>query len=535
MAKSPDLFSPALVESRAVAPSLRADARDADEHEVLSALLAEIRRFCSKEVDGAAIDQRGALGEPLLSAVAERGLFGLTVPERYGGAGLSIKAACRVTAELAGYNGSLGTCIGLHSGLALYSLIHLANEGLRERYLPDVAEGKRIAAFAATEPGAGSDLSAMSTTLSEAADGTLHLSGTKCYVTNGGLCGVLTTVARSPGLGGARAGHTVVVLDPNWPGIVRHGEEKKLGLKGSSTITIDYDDVVVPRTHVVGEASLGMEYAHRALTWGRTFMAAGCLGPARAAVAQAEEHAAVRVQFGRPLLRFPLVRHTLAAAKADVFAAESIIRLVCHGFDSEMFDIGLPSTAAKVFVSETAWHVVDSCLQLLGGLGYMEEANMARRLRDLRVTRIFEGANDVLRLHLAAATLGWPSDPLSSCPSLSSLAPPALEGTLAAVDRAVADALALVTETRKKHGFRLFDRQILQSHMADALIHAYAAVACGVRCSGLASSVVDAADEATAALAIERLCQRVHAAIDAARASDDDRERIRADTILGGT
>src|SRR5512141_1404316 len=147
MAKTPDLFSPILAQGDALVPALRSDARDQDEEDVLSVVLDEIRRFCPKRVDGAAIDQRGKLGDELLGEVAERGWFGLTIPEQYGGAGLSIKAACRVVTELTAFNGSLGTCIGLHSGLALYSLIHLASEDLRARYLPEVASGRRIAAF----------------------------------------------------------------------------------------------------------------------------------------------------------------------------------------------------------------------------------------------------------------------------------------------------------------------------------------------------------------------------------------------------
>ncbi len=480
-------------------------------------------------MDGRTIDERGALGTAVVQGAAERGFFGLTIPERYGGAGLSLGAACRATTELAGHNGSLGTCVGLHSGLALYSLIHVAEEELRERYLPEVAEGRRLASFAATEPEAGSDLGAIRSTLSEAPDGTLQLSGTKCYVTNGGLCGVLTTVARSPGLGGARAGHTMVVLDPTWPGVTRHGEEKKLGLKGSSTITVDFDNVVIPRDHVIGEASLGLEYAHRALTWGRTFMAAGCLGPAKAAAAQAEEHARTRAQFGRPLIRFPLVRHTLCGAKADVYAMESTIRLVCAGFDRSAFDIALPSTAAKVFVSETAWNVVDGCLQLLGGLGYMEEANMARRLRDLRVTRIFEGANDVLRLHLAAATLGWDPAASEGCATLSSRAPEGLVPIYTKAEATLAEVMTLVAQVRKKHGFRLFDRQLLQWHLADAIIHAYAMLATALRCSGGAP---DPVERATAALAIEAQCQRVALALHRASHCDDDHEKARADVLL---
>jgi alkylation response protein AidB-like acyl-CoA dehydrogenase len=529
MAKSPDLFSPILAQGDALVPALRSDARDQDEQDVLSVVLDEIRRFCPKRVDGAAIDQRGKLGDELLGEVAERGWFGLTIPEPYGGAGLSIKAACRVVTELTAFNGSLGTCVGLHSGLALYSLIHLASEDLRARYLPEVALGQRIAAFAATEPGAGSDIAAMQATLREE-NGELRLTGSKCYVTNGGIAGLLTTVARSPGMGGARAGYALVVIDPAWPGIVRQAEEKKLGLKGSSTISIDYEGVLVPRDHVVGDLSLGLEYAHRALTWGRTFMAAGCLGSARAAVAQTEEHVRTRVQFGRPLVRFALVRHQLAGAVADVYATESMIRLVCHGFDQNLFDIALPSAAAKVLASERAWAVVDSCLQLLGGIGYIEDAHMARRLRDLRVTRIFEGANDVLRLHLASATLGWATSPLAGCPRLEAIVPPPVARLASRADRTLGEVLGAVAAVRKQHGFRLFERQVLQTHLADALIEALGAVACVLRA---ARSSPDSVELATAELAVERCTRRAARALSGIEQAGDERRQGLADRITG--
>ncbi len=204
---------------------------------LLPVVLREVRAFCASNVDPARIDHDGRIGADLLSAIAEQGWFGLTVPEEQGGVGLSLHSATRVIAELAGHDGSVGTCVGLHSGLALHSLLHLGSEALRARYLPSIVEGKRLCAFAATEPGAGSDIASVKTTLREV-DGKLRLSGSKCYVTNGALCGLITVLARSPGLGGAKAGHSLVAVDPRWPGVSRGAEEHQLGLKGSSTITI---------------------------------------------------------------------------------------------------------------------------------------------------------------------------------------------------------------------------------------------------------------------------------------------------------
>lgn len=528
MAASTNSFDAVLQQADVLAPRLCRDSRDDDEGQVLDALLIEIRKWCAKNVDPAAIDERGALGRPMLDAVAEQGWFGLTVPEEHGGAGLSLKAAMRAVTELTGFNGSLGTCVGLHSGLALYSLINLASPALKERYLPEVAAGKRIAAFAATEPNAGSDIASMRTTLSEE-NGTLRLNGSKCYVTNGGLCDVLTVVARSPGLGGAKAGHTVVIVDPAWKGVTRGREEKKLGLKGSSTITIDFEDVEIPVDHVVGELSKGMDHAHASLTWGRTFMAAGCLGAMRAAIQEAREHTAQRVQFGRQLAAFPLVRDQMAGCIADLYAAESVVRLVCDLYETRGGGIGTDSAIAKVISSEFAWSTIDRCLQLMGGTGYIEEAGMARRLRDLRVTRIFEGANDVLHMHIASGILGWKPEGLRDWPRLTPMVSEGLAAPAKRFDDLMTELGELLITIRKVHGFKLFDRQVLQYSIADAIIAVYSMIPVLLRANASGNET----ERATAMLACSRLDDMARVALEKVHAGENAERANLVGTILG--
>lgn len=418
---------------------------------MLSSLLDEVRAFCRANIDSARIDREARIDGDLLAAIAAQGWFGLTTPEDFGGVGLSLASATAVIAELASHDASVGTCVGLHSGLGLHALLHSATPAVRARYLPEIAEGRRIVAFAATEPGAGSDISSVRTTLSREGSA-LRLRGTKCFVTNGGIAGLCTVLARSPGLGGARAGHTLVLVDPRWAGVRRGAEEKKLGLKGSSTITLDFDDVTIPDDHVLGEPGEGLTLAHRALGWGRTFMAAGCLGAARWAVSAVSAHVESRVQFGRPLIQFPLVRTAIAELRAEVRAIERTLALVCaHD------DLALPSTVVKLLASEGAFRVVDRALQLFGGSGFIEDTGIARRLRDVRVTRIFEGANDVLRLHLACETLSKPIARLED-PELDELG-------------------RTLEDLRKKRGLRLFRDQALQFELADAIVGLFAATA----------------------------------------------------------
>ena len=325
----------------------------------------------------------------------------------------------------------------------------------------------------------------------------------------------------------------MVAGDPSWPGVHRQGEEKKLGLKGSSTISIDFDDVLIPPDHVIGERSKGMDLAHRALTWGRTFMAAGCVGAAEAALVEARAHTAERVQFGRPLAALPLVREQTAAALADTYASETVIRLVCDLEDAVAEDIVLPSTIAKIYGSETAWSTIDRCLQLMGGTGYIEEAGVARRLRDMRVTRIFEGANDVLRLHLASAVLGWSADELRGLRALAPRVPRELVEPAARFDELLADLVERLIEIRSQYAYRLFAKQALQSKMADAIILVYAMLAVLLRATGsLGGAAEPGRSLALAELALVRLEAQARAALGALAEPEPSRLGQLVDDVL---
>ncbi len=468
-----DLFSAALQNHEA--KTTHPGKPGTDDAALLPAILDGVRSFCATHIDGARIDREGRLGSDVLREIADRGWFGLTVPEEFGGAGLSVDSATRVVSELAANNGSLGTCIGLHSGLAMHALLTRGASPAQKRFLPEIAAGERITAFAATEPGAGSDISSVRTTLSERA-GKLWLDGSKCYVTNGGICGLVTVLARSPGLGGARAGHTLVLVDPRAPGVVRGREEDKLGLKGSSTVTIDFEGVEIPREHVLGDLSKGLEYAHEALSWGRTFMAAGCLGTTRAALADATEHVRRRQQFGRALSSFPLVSEAIAYARAEVLTIDRTLQVVCGLADAGASSALLASSALKVLASEGAWSVVDRAVQLMGASGYMEETGTPRRLRDVRVTRIFEGANDVLRMSLASASLAWPVARLGNL-RVARFVPEDFSAEAQEWDTSFGELNAALVTLKRRWGYRLFEQQTIAAALADGIIATFGALA----------------------------------------------------------
>lgn len=445
--------------------------RDASDAEIATDLCAAVDRFCAAEVDSLAIDREGRLGGAILEKAARLGLFGLTVPVDHGGAGLSMLAASRVVTRIARWDGSLATSVGLHCGLALAPLIEHGSSALRVRYLPDLAAGRRIASFAATEPEAGSDIASIRTTARRGADA-LSLQGDKAFVTNGGVAGFVTVLARTPELGGGRASTSLLAVDPRWKGVQRGREEHKMGLRGSSTIALAFDDVSVPLDHVIGEPGAGLALFQRALWWGRTLLSAGCLGSAESAVERAVAHVRARRQFGRPLARFELVRDHVARMRARELVMQSLIAVV-GARHSRGGDVGWESSACKIACSEGAFSTIDTALQLHGGAGYIEETGISRRLRDCRVTRIFEGANDVLRLHVAASVLSWDLEGLLRGVALARRVGAPLTDVATRLEAESAPALTTVAEVVRRTSFRLVERQLLSARIADALVDLY--------------------------------------------------------------
>lgn len=372
----------------------------------VSLLLPELRRYLARDVDGEAIDREGAIPEATRDGLARLGLFGLTIPESHGGAGLSLGAACEVVATLAEADRSIAIMVGLHAGLGTRGLVQHGTAELRDRWLPRLASGECVASFGATEASAGSDLTMLSTRVKPVAGG-LRIDGEKSYVTNGGFAGLFTILASSPGLGGARAA-SLVCVPRDAEGVKIGREEDKLGIRGSSTVTVTFDGVVVPWSHLLGEPGKGIVLTHGLLAWGRTIMSAGCVGAARSALAMAMAHTHTRRQSRRPLSAFGATRAHLAWMSMRTRAMEAIVRDVSAAAEAGG-PIAIPSAIAKVYCSDTAFAIADRALQLHGALGFLEPTGVARLLRDCRITRIFEGANDVLLVRIGAALLADPS------------------------------------------------------------------------------------------------------------------------------
>ncbi len=361
----------------------------------------EVHRFCRREIDSKAIESQATIPQRIFDGLAELGLFGLTLPNSHGGSELPLGQACRIIEAIAMYDRSVAVTLGLHLGLGTHGLVAFGSQLQRDRYLPSLATGKTIAAFSTTESSAGSDLSALQTVARVEGNG-LSISGRKIFVTNGRYAQLFTLAVSTPGLGGAERGQSLVLIQRDDAGFEVEAEEHKLGLKASSTTGLLLDGVQVSVDRILGEPGRGSAMLGPILAWGRTLMSAGCCGAAAAALQATMAHVETRKQFGRSLSALPVVQESLALMQAKTLAMRSLVADVAGEPDDVLASRSL---AAKVFCSEAAWDVVDTAIQLHGGLGFIEDTGLARILRDLRVTRIFEGANDVLLTHLGTHEL----------------------------------------------------------------------------------------------------------------------------------
>lgn len=480
-----------------MAENLHISGADADESGIVESLIDEIDRFAAAKINAREIDKAKKIDRSILSGLAEMGLFGLSIPQEFGGAGLTLRGTCAVIAGLARHDRSVATTVGLHVGLGTRALISAGPRPLQEEILPVLAEGKQIAAFCATEPEAGSDLTGIRTRALPAGDG-WKLDGTKIYVTNGNLADVFTVAAATPKPDGSRGGHAVFLVKRGENGVALGPEEDKLGLRGSSTCTLTLDGVEIPAGRLIGEPTQGMVRVNDALAWGRTAMAAGTVGSAKSALGKAVEYVKIRRQFNKTLSQLEVVQEQLAGAASTLFAMEALVRWVGSSGEGEGREIR--SLAAKVFCSEGAWDIADLAVQLHGGSGFIEETGVSLILRDARVTRIFEGANDVLRIRLG---LGWAARP-TAC-GLAEAHPS--DALALAADACWADARAISDEVAAKWGVRLALRHKELHRLGTVALQAQAAAAAAHR----AISSGEAADRDLAAHAIATCHRRVAA------------------------
>lgn len=383
-------------------------------NDALTTFTQSLDRFMGR-VDPRAIDRDKHIPADLLTRLAELGAFGVTLPADYGGAELGLTGACRVVDTLARYDRAIATTVGLHLGLGTRGLVAFGTPAQKDRYLPRLATGQIIAAFATTEPSSGSDLTRLMTRATRT-NGRLRVEGEKAYVTNGGLASLFTLTATA--IGFDSPGRVLLLAERSDPGLTVGREEDKLGLRGSSTTPL-YLDLDLAEERLLGPPERGPDQLAHILAWGRTAMAAGCCGTAQAALDKTRTHIASRTQFGRTLASQPIVQDQLAFMETRLFAMRALVDLAAAAADTDGPALEPLSLAAKIFASEGDWAICDLAVQLHGGSGFIEETGVPLLLRDARITRIFEGANDVLLTRLGQLELTRPT--LSSGPATAAL------------------------------------------------------------------------------------------------------------------
>jgi len=374
----------------------------------IHALLDSTRRFFELRVDSAAIDRQHQIPEDVLGGLRELGFFGLALPESHGGMGLSTTGYARVVQEMTGLDSSVALTLRAHQSIGTKGLVLFGTEEQKSRYLPRLAKGESVAAFALTEVGAGSDAAAIQTRADLQSDGSYLLHGQKAWITNGGFADVFTVFARtSRADADAKPKITAFVVERGWG--VRSGPPKdKLGIRGSSTTELFFDDVRVPAANVLGEPGRGFKVAMQVLDCGRLALASGCIGLCKRVIKMAVERCNERRAFGRRIGEFGLVKDKIAMMMADTWALESMTYLTTGMIDGGIEDFSVESAICKVYGSETCWRVVNEALQIAGAIGYMADYPYERLLRDARVNLVFEGTNEILRAFIALGGMQGP-------------------------------------------------------------------------------------------------------------------------------
>lgn len=466
------LFSGVIAEDR-IFPYPAASKEDAESTRMI---VEAVEKFAKENIDSHKIDDAGKLPPEVLQGLKDLGLFGMIIPQNYGGLGLSAMSYARVTETLAGIDGSIAVTVGAHQSIGLKGILLAGNEDQKSRYLPDLATGKKVASFALTEPGSGSDAQSIKT---EAVKNGDHwkLKGSKLWITNGGFAEVFTVFAKTEternGTKGPRV--SAFIVDGSSPGFSRGPEEKKLGIKGSSTVALFFDDVKVPANNLLGEEGRGFKIAMEILNSGRLGLAAGSVGGMKKAIRLAVNHSLERKQFGSPIAEFGMIKMKIADMVMDCYVAESVTYMVAAMVDRNEPDYSIESASAKVFCSEALWRVVNEALQIAGGIGYMKEYPYEQALRDSRINLIFEGTNEILRLFVALSGMQGPGEHLKEISQ--ALRTPLKSYGLLVGGGGGAELLKIVLPQgvsemfaktiQKAHPLLKFEASLLEQHVAD--------------------------------------------------------------------
>ena len=464
-----------------------------DDHRLIAATSLE---FMANEVMPAIerLEQKDwTLARELVAKAGALGLIGTDVPEDLGGVGLD-KATSVIVGEAIGRSASMATTFGAQTGLAIIPILSFGTAEQKQKYLPRLASGEIVGAYALSESGSGSDALAARAKAAKQADGTFVLSGEKMWITNGGFADIFIVFAKVEG-----EHFSAFIVERGFPGVSSGKEEHKLGLHGSSTTPLILQDVRVPADALLGEVGKGHKVALNTLNYGRFKLAAMCSGGAKMVVGEAAAYAASRRQFNQPIANFGAIRHKLGEMTARIYGVESALYRTTGLIDGALDEgqdlpkvleeFAIEASILKVAASEMLDYVLDENVQIHGGNGFVRDYPAERYYRDARVNRIFEGTNEINRLlvpgMLARRAVKGTLPLLAATKALQDelLAPPSLpssSGESLATERTIVAgmkkvALAVLGTAMQTYTMSLPDQQEVLSFASDILMDAFIA------------------------------------------------------------
>jgi len=524
---------------------------DPEEQDRIRALNQALR-VLAEDWDVNAWEEDRWIGDRTVRDLGEAGLCGLYVPQEYGGQGLSQTGYCRVFETFAQIDGALSVVMGVHQSIGMKGIVLFGSDEQKERFLPDLAAGRRLAAFALTEPDAGSDAYHLQSRAVSQPDGSWVLNGEKRYIGNGGKGEVFVTFARAEV--GGKDRHIALILEKGMRGFEVGERYDTMGLRANDLRRLRFNDVRVPPENVLGEPGEGFHIAMHILNNGRLSLGTGSVGATKGLLDRIIPHVKERRQFGRVLGDFELVQEKIAWMVSYLFGLESMAYLTCGLVDRKVPDYSLESAICKVSGTEFLWYAANRVLQLRGGEGYMRTEPYEKILRDIRIFPIFEGANDVLRAFIALTGMKPLGDELSGLGELDlgdpigsicvlaeyvsgriqrQVRPDRIDAAHAELKRQadeVADQVKQLREVTEKvlreHRKEVIERQFQQKRLASAVSDIYAQVALLSRVSSILEDqgVEPSGQELYIADTFcRRAAARVRAALDQVEANDDER------------
>jgi alkylation response protein AidB-like acyl-CoA dehydrogenase len=539
-----------------------------EESAVTERAIDEVRRFCNEHIDAAAIDRNARIPDSVVEGLGRLGVLGMTAPTEFGGRGFSQLANTRIMEVIGGHCASTSVFINAHHSIGIRALLLFGTEEQKRFWLPPLANGSKLAAFALTETEAGSDASNVQTTAVPTPDGKAFvLNGTKRWITNGGIADVLTVMARTPGHGANKKKEiTAFLVTPDMPGfkVVEERMEKN-SIRGTATGRLAFEDMVVPAENVLWQVGKGLRIALTVLDFGRTTFGASCVGVANACVKASCAQAKKRVQFQQPIAEFELVKKKIAFMAAYAFAMEATTAECASFIDRGFEDYMLETAMLKVWSTDALWQIVNDTMQIYGGKAFFMDQPYERWMRDARLNMVGEGANDVLRAFIAMVGIKPLADHLM--PVLTALKHPlreigtllnfgakhlrdrftladvpvrsaSLRGPAHQLGRRVRDFHLAVLAMMRKYREALLFRQYVQERIADAACELYASACTLSRLDHLLTMSNGRRDEVERDVQVGRyylkLSDRKVRQCLAALSDNDDAETTRtADAVLG--